>query len=629
MCAFAFTFTFTFTLRAGVGAEAFALVDPPPRVRLHGSARIDAHWTRATTDGRLTLAGTVVDDAGRPVAGARLAVSLVHAVGPVPLALSAASPEPCVGGDARPTLERIDVMTVPADDAGRFCVRVLLAERDRYLVHLESRATGWVDAAVFDLSVDLSLAPVTLRFDPERAVLSLDEAEGGRAPLLEVAASTDDAGVSIAAVGYSLTLTNEAGTLLATATTNASGRARFAVEPARLGPPGRGELRVSFAGTAEAGASSHSMQVERTTRVSLATPDAVMGRLPAGSPEDGVTVRVAAVARCAASGCRASPTGTVEAWIGEAIVGAAPLENGEARVVATFAMPATSEVPVRLRFVPDAPWYPAAGEILVNLPVREPNPWRKATLAFATLAAIAWIVVSRLPLGGRGSRARDRPSLPQRAEAGVALVRPGSAAGGWTGTVRDAHDAFPIAGARVAIERRGFESIATLAEASSDERGQFTLPPVDASPGDELVVDAPLHAMLRRPQPAAGELQVALVLRKRALLDRLVAWAQRRGKPFDARPEPTPGHVRRAAGAHLPVARWADALERAAFGGAPVDAHVEREVDRLAPTEGPGANSDLARSPQGPGANSDVSRSPQGPAANPDDRQAADDRRPR
>ena len=47
----------------------------------------------------------------------------------------------------------------------------------------------------------------------------------------------------------------------------------------------------------------------------------------------------------------------------------------------------------------------------------------------------------------------------------------------------------------------------------------------------------------------------ALVLRKRALLDRLVEWARRRGLPYDARPEPTPGHVRRAAAGEFTVAR--------------------------------------------------------------------------
>jgi hypothetical protein len=62
-----------------------------------------------------------------------------------------------------------------------------------------------------------------------------------------------------------------------------------------------------------------------------------------------------------------------------------------------------------------------------------------------------------------------------------------------------------------------------------------------------------------------------------------VTWAKRRGAPFDAPVEPTPGQVRRAAGTSFGVARWADAVERTAFGGTPVDARAELEVERLAP----------------------------------------------
>jgi hypothetical protein len=105
--------------------------------------------------------------------------------------------------------------------------------------------------------------------------------------------------------------------------------------------------------------------------------------------------------------------------------------------------------------------------------------------------------------------------------------------------------------------------------------------------GDELAIEAPLHVSLRKPLPQAGELDAQLVLRKRALLARLVVWARQRGKPFDARPEPTPGHVRHAAGEDFRVARWADAVERAAFAGEEIDALKESEIDKLAPPAAP------------------------------------------
>jgi hypothetical protein len=51
------------------------------------------------------------------------------------------------------------------------------------------------------------------------------------------------------------------------------------------------------------------------------------------------------------------------------------------------------------------------------------------------------------------------------------------------------------------------------------------------------------------------------------------------------KPEPTPGHVRRAAADDFQTARWADAVERAVFGGGEVDARMEGEIERMAPPE--------------------------------------------
>ncbi|HEY6463645.1 MAG TPA: hypothetical protein VIY73_25930, partial [Polyangiaceae bacterium] len=243
-----------------------------PRVHVHGSARIDAHAARAA--GKLVVSGTVVDDTARPIPGAHVAISLARGAPPAGVATFSgpgASPEPCAAGATPPILDRADLLLVGTDDAARFCVKLTLPI-DRYVVHIESRAVGLVDAARLDLAVDLALEPVTLRFDPERHVLALDEEGVGPAEFLEVVASTEDDGVTTASVGIPVTLTNEAGGLLGSTVTNASGRARFPVEAAALGPPGRGALRVSFAGSSDAGSSTQEMQIERRTHVDLDAP---------------------------------------------------------------------------------------------------------------------------------------------------------------------------------------------------------------------------------------------------------------------------------------------------------------------------------------------------------------------
>jgi hypothetical protein len=124
---------------------------------------------------------------------------------------------------------------------------------------------------------------------------------------------------------------------------------------------------------------------------------------------------------------------------------------------------------------------------------------------------------------------------------------------------------------------------------------------VELAPGDELVVSGPLHTELPGPVPPEGELRIALVLRKRAVLAKLVAWARARGGAYDAKPEPTPGLVRRLASHDYRTARWADAVERAAFDVGTVDRAKEREIDALrpdAPDAGPSAGGSAGPGPQ-------------------------------
>jgi hypothetical protein len=559
---------------------------------VRGTARLDAHAARA--HGKLVLSGTALDDVDRPIARVNVALTLRRSSSGEAVGVATSSPEPCSEGAARPVLERADLLTLPTDDGGRFCVRLGLAT-DRYMAHFEARtadmANGLLDAAATDLPIDLALESITLRFDPEQPLLSLDEA----AAIVQVVASVEEDGVTAPAPGLTVVLSSETGATLGTTTTDAVGRARFLVPGDSLGPPGPGELRVSFAGNAQAGASAHTMRVEKHTRVDLSAPDAIDGRLPAGSPEEGIALRIVARPRCAsrARAAVAAPTGAIEARLEETdgIVGAATLEGAHARVIASFPMPTSPTIGgevLRIRYVPDAPWFVPSAELRLEQPIRPPSAWTRFPLLIAGALVLLWLFVARSPhafparsRSGKMSRApRDSAVRPH-----VSVVRPAAEGEGWTGRVVDGHEGYGVPNARVSIERRGFERVETVAQALTDDLGRFALPAMDILPGDELAAEGALHGGLRQGVPPAGELQVVLILRKRALLERLVRWARRRGQPFDARPEPTPGHVRRAAGSEFAVARWADAVERAAYGGSAVDRDVQAEVDRLAPPD--------------------------------------------
>ncbi|MGH7434400.1 MAG: hypothetical protein ACRENE_01865, partial [Polyangiaceae bacterium] len=399
----------------------------------------------------------------------------------------------------------------------------------------------------------------------------------------------EEDGVTRGAEGLRIAVTNEAGEAVGEATTRASGHALVVAGSTRLGKVGLGRLRATFAGSATASAAACSIAIERRAHVDLSIAGAeaaeVGVRLPPGNPADGALLEVKATARCAAAGCSGVPTGAVEARLGDSVVGAAALEQGQASLLVTFDPPVDPEAVLRLRYLPDAPSFLAGDELVAHMPVRGPSPWRRIVYSLAGLAIAMWLVFDRArPWRGLGAAARGAGRKEgQEPVARVDVIAPLASGRGWTGTVVDAHDAVPVADARVAIERRGFERVQAVVESLSGQDGRFTLAAVDLAPGDEIVVEGDVHARLRDAAPRSGDLRVALVLRRRALLDRLVGWARKRGKPFDARPDPTPGHVRRAAGSESPVGRWADAIEKAAFGGEVVDAAAQAQVDALLP----------------------------------------------
>ncbi len=256
----------------------------------------------------------------------------------------------------------------------------------------------------------------------------------------------------------------------------------------------------------------------------------------------------------------------------------------------TFAAPPTdgaantaiAEVPVTFHYIPDAPWLQPTSDLVLAQPLRGPSLWRKSPLVLAAALVVAWLALARLPIR-RLKRNSTSPAGPKSAGSQVAVLHRTPPSRGWAGRVADAHDGTAIARARVAIERRGFDRVDVVVQTVSDASGIFALPPIDPHPGDDLVAEGPLHAGLRHPLPPSGELAVALVSRRRALLDRLVTWASRQGPPYAAAPDPTPAHVRRAAGSNVGVARWASAVEETTYGAAVVDEQAQAEVDSLAP----------------------------------------------
>jgi len=554
-----------------------------PRIRLKGKAHVDASVSKSA-EVRI-VSGTVTDDALRPAA-ATVTLSILRqpetidsadVAQPLPpaLPLVATQPQPC-GTDEPPVLETSTRLVLATDTSGRFCVRLHLSP-DRYVARIAVRATTLLDVGVRELAFDSSLDDVTLRFPAEPLTVPLESGES----TVEVDAFADLERRPIPAPGLVLDLVDESGSRLGEATTDAFGQAQFHVPSARLGPPGMGTFRVTFAGNRTYGPSARDAPVERTLGVRLVLPNAPLdGTLPPGRPEEGVALRV----RAEPAGVRhldALPTGIVEARVGDTVVGAGTLTHGQTRFVATFGTRGPGPVPMTLRYVPDAPWFQPRADLHVLQPVKGPSLWRRLAMVLTGALALAWFVGLRLPLRWR-LVAFARPPNGDGAQGGVRIVTAGMD-GGWQGRVTDAHDGGPVVGASVRIERPTFRGSSAVIHAVCDADGQFVLPPADVLPGDRLIAEAHLHAPLRQVVPPPGEIAIALVLRRRAVLDRLISFARRHRGPFDGRPEPTPSEIRHAAPGDSSLARWALEVERAAFGAAPVDARRQGEVDRHAP----------------------------------------------
>lgn len=588
---------------------SFQIVEAAPlKVRVRGAAKLVARASRDQVVGQpgvneLVLSGTLSDDAGQPLALQAVTVRVTReadahdprvadglrgahgcdksdGTGAAPRRGATAWGVTTQGGSAT---DPPDVI-VTTDDEGRFCFRARI-DPDRYKAHLlftpkPSAVTALVDGVDKEIAFDLTKRGLALRFDPTPRVVPLDTPQ---ARIDAVAILDDDANPRVAP-GLMLALANEKEEITRIVT-DASGRAKFIVPGAKLGPPGQGELRVSFAGDAETAKALHVEEIERHVKVAVKVPAADKGEIAAGIPEEGIPITAEIT-----SSLGPVSEGSIEARIGDVIVGAAPVERGMARLMLTFTTQG-NEALVRLRYVPMSPWYEPLAEPTIRVPLRGPSILSKAPILLAGLAVLAFFLVGRVSgqksklevQSVEGGNGRDEREGKPR----IDVVRPAERGQqGWVGRVVDAHEGTAVKGARVWIERGTFEGRSILASVETDFDGRFVLPGIGPPAGDEMIAaEGRLYARFTQELPAPGEIAIALAQRRRALLARMVQWARRRGPPFDARPEPTPGHVRRAASGEFGTARWADAIERAVFGPGEIDARIEQEVERLAPED--------------------------------------------
>lgn len=560
-------FAFAIPLWASVAHGA------PAKVHVRGGAQLDAAIVAGEGDA-ISVRGELRDDAQSALGAAPVVVRVT------PLRGAAAAPSPAVRacgttprGAVRATPGEISVET---DERGSFCVSLSPPPPVGSVIRVSFAGTKLHDATESEIGVGEApaLRPI-LRFDPATPTVDLDKDDLAVAVTLKVERG-DGARAPGRREGLRVVLEDERGRRIAEAPTGGDGRARFDAKTEALAGPGVGELRARFEGNDVLGKAVAVQPVVRAATVRLGVDKPVTE----GDPDEGVTIDVVA-------GSARGPVdgGVVEATRGGESVGTAPVEGGRARLLVSFASERAGDVPIVLRYVPAAPFWRPGADATLTLRVRGPGPWRQALLAAVVAALAAWVVRGwrRAPKPPQAERESLAPAAPP-GRAGVRVVEPAEGASGWRGRVVDAHDGTPIAGARLTVIVPSFEGDGVVARAESDERGEFALDAAGAADA-RLAVEARLHATHEQALPKPSVLAVALVTRRRALLDRLVRWARRYGQPFDGPPEPTPGHVRRVASrvAAVDVEAWARRVETAAFGPDPVDAEAEREAREREP----------------------------------------------
>lgn len=561
----------------GIGAGLLASTSSAAPLRVRGGAVIQAHATPVA--GGLEISGRLEDESNRPFGNVPIRLWLLPSRGKppaiivLPSACGSTSPHNVhPGAGAR-------YVVVRANDAGRFCLR-LPGKAVSGVVRLRFAGNDYFAAAEAEFDVDSTRRSLGLRFSPEPHILSLDR----RRHLIGVETSvgpanrpTEEEGAPTIRLTLELRSRGKRVRQLSSSRLRAGDRALFALDSSALGGVGPARLSVVFTGLPTLQPARLTTVVERTALVSLALEHPVQR----SHPRDGVDVLVHV-------GSRLGPvsSGTVEARLAGESVGSAPVVRGTAHVVAVFDPPRGKRALLAVRYLPDSPWWLPGAPLDVVVPLAPPSPWRRLPWVLAAVAILFWVV-----RGWHRPARREQPKKLDHAEPPgrpvLDLVERGPARSGWRGEVRDAHEGTPIAGARVLVRVPSFGEDSVALETSTNDAGQFALGPLEGGlvEGATLEASARWHSRLVEPLVAPGNVAIALVSRRRALLDQLVGWARRRGQPWSGRNEPTPAHVADVAHERdaVDIVEWAHGIEQAAFGPTPPDEDAERRLGERKP----------------------------------------------
>jgi hypothetical protein len=528
-----------------------AAADPTtPTLKVSGKA---AFVTEARATGEsFEVRATLGDEVGRPLPDSEIRIRTV-----------AQSGNPTLHRCGDPRGEAGGELLLTSDKSGRVCITVTGMVSGSVELSFQD-ARGYLERASRSVRLPESVATsFEVGFDPPMTTLALDQ------PVQELGLVARARGGASPPAAAELVLS-----MVADGTEQELGRAaldglgevhRLSLVSTSFGHPGParlvGRLRTHD-GEELAQANSAIM---RSATVALSVDGGVDV-----SVEPGATLQIHA-----ASVLGPAASGVVEARSRGLSVAAARVKNGVATLSVPGAPAALLGGTLTLEFIGEGAGWLSGPPLELRVLAARPGYARYFFwIAAAALAALAVVLSWRRP-------ARPRPvasTEPPRVRASVEVLEAFGAGGGYEGYVRDAHDGTGISPAVVSFIGPGLNRPVLLQVRTATD-GAFRVQTA-VFPGGTLVeVTSPFHATLTAPLPGPGVLQLSLISRRRALMERLVRWAERRGKPWiRASVEPTPAEVAAVASieAEPEVERWARGLERLAFGPSPPDAASEQ-----------------------------------------------------
>ncbi len=512
-------------------------------VRIRGQSVLEARATPGKAPHTVRLEVSALDDTSQALGGAWLDV---HSSG-----FDATNARPCPDGHS--AVQAVEgVLRMRTNDRGHACL--LLADAPaagRLDVRFAGDSLHGAAETTASFSADEdSNTRLSLRFDDPPSVVPPEARE-----LTLTATLVDARGQALARSGLELRLLDEQTNTLASALTNSAGSVRFSIGATALGSAGRHSLKAVFDGADRLSGASSTITLTRQLEARLAIEPPNI-QVSAG---DDVTIGVHV-----SSDLGPVERGIVEIEADGKSVASATVSSGRALVEFGTNRRQRGTTQLTARFRPDGgPFLPGA-PVALELTIAPPGWLSRGWLGLLVAAAAGALFAS-------WQRSRELPPPPKPAQQslapGIHIIETSRSRGAFRGVVIDAHDGAPLEGVELLVRRPSLEGDGVVVRLRTEASGRFAFEVAPAL-GDsfELVARCRSHSTEARPLPRGGTLTVALVTRRRALLDRLVQWHRRSGHGRTTGHEPTPADVRLVHKDRDDVRAWTDALERATFG---------------------------------------------------------------